>query len=122
MKIRCRWEKPGLCGRASMLHVSEQDLADAELVGRAGVRGVIDFGRRADAVALRPLGEGESYEYVPLSSAAGERAIPAEWVTGSAQMPVSGEYVRYAARIVGELVPYAVPLADRADVKKCGVM
>jgi 6-phosphofructokinase 1 len=112
VKIRCRWEKPGLCGRASMLHVSAQDLADAELVGRAGVRGVIE-GRSADAVALRPLNDGEPYEYVPLPTVAGDRAIPPQWLTGSAQMPVSGEFVRYAARIVGELVPYAVPLAER---------
>jgi hypothetical protein len=36
LKIRCRWEKPGLTGRASMLHVAPQDLIDAETVGRAG--------------------------------------------------------------------------------------
>ena len=48
--IRCRWEKPGLCGRASMLHLSKRDFADAELVGRAGVRGILE-GRRGDAVA-----------------------------------------------------------------------
>jgi 6-phosphofructokinase 1 len=27
LKIRCRTEKPGLCGRASILHVSKQDQA-----------------------------------------------------------------------------------------------
>jgi ATP-dependent phosphofructokinase / diphosphate-dependent phosphofructokinase len=52
--IRCRWEQPGLCGRASMLHVSEQDRADAELVGREGVRAAL-AGATAQMVALRPL-------------------------------------------------------------------
>ena len=112
LKIRCRHEKPGLCGRASMLHVARQDLADAELVGRAGVRGALD-GRHAQAVSLRPLdSEAAACEFVPLGHAAGERRIPAEWLTGG-DLPVSGEFVRYAGRIVGDLIPYALPLSAR---------
>jgi 6-phosphofructokinase 1 len=112
LKIRCRWEKPGLCGRSSVLHVSAQDLADAELVGRAGVRGVME-GRQGHAVSLRPLEAAMAeYEFVPLTSAYGERAIPAQWLTGAADMPVSAEFVRYAGRIVGDLLAYALPLAD----------
>jgi 6-phosphofructokinase 1 len=42
LKIRCRWEKARLCARASMLHVSEQDRRDAEIVGRAAVRAAIE--------------------------------------------------------------------------------
>jgi 6-phosphofructokinase 1 len=116
LKIRCRWEKPGLCGRASMLHVSAQDLDDAELVGRAGVRGALE-GRHAHAVALRPLDAGGGYDFVPLASAAGERRIPAHWLTEDPAQPVSQEFLRYARPIVGELLPYAVPLADALRVE-----
>jgi 6-phosphofructokinase 1 len=114
LKIRCRCEKPGLCGRASMLHVSSQDLADAELVGRAGVRGAVE-GRHAHAVALTPLGASGSdpgYEFVPLASAAGERSVPENWLADPEAGGVTSEFLRYAHPIVGELPPYAIPLAD----------
>jgi 6-phosphofructokinase 1 len=114
LKIRCRCEKPGLCGRASLLHVSNQDLADAELVGRAGVRGAIE-GRHAHAVALRPLGIANSepgYAFVPLALAAGERAIPAEWLAEPEAGGVSNEFLRHARPIVGDLVDYALPLSE----------
>ena len=112
LKIRCRCEKPGLCGRASMLHVSEQDLADAELVGRAGVRGALE-GRHGHAVSLRPLCDsGAGYEYVPLESMAGERPVPSGWLAEPEAGGVTPDFVRYAAPIVGDLVPYLVPLAD----------
>ena len=111
LKIRCRCEKPGLCGRASMLHVSQQDLADAELVGRAGVRGAIER-RHAQAVSLCPLSSAESqpYRFVPLAHAAGERSIPAGWLSGD-ETAVSSDFIRYARPIVGELLSYSVPLA-----------
>lgn len=115
LQIRCRHEKPGLCGRASMLHVSQQDLRDAELVGRAGVRGAIE-GQHAQAVSLRPLSEGpDEYDFIPLDHAAGERPLPAEWLTDG-DLPVSTEFIQYAGRIVGNLVPYATPLATRPRV------
>jgi ATP-dependent phosphofructokinase / diphosphate-dependent phosphofructokinase len=110
LKIRCRHEKPGLCGRASMRHVSQQDLADAELVGRAGVRGAIE-GRHAQAVSLLPLDSGAAtYSFIPLDHAAGERRMPPEWLIDG-DLPVSTDFVRYAGRIVGDLVPCALPLS-----------
>lgn len=112
LKIRCRHEKPGLCGRASMLHVAQQDLLDAELVGRAGVRGAVE-GRHAQAVSLRPLSAGPgAYDFIPLDHAAGDRHVPAEWLT-EGDVPVSSEFIQYASRIVGQLVPYALPLTAR---------
>jgi 6-phosphofructokinase 1 len=112
LKIRCRHEKPGLCGRASMLHLSQQDLADAVLVGRAGVRGAME-GRHAQAVSLLPLDSGPAtYKFIPLDHAAGERHVPDGWLT-DADLPVSSEFVRYAGRIVGDLEPYALPLSAR---------
>ncbi|MGH9599158.1 MAG: diphosphate--fructose-6-phosphate 1-phosphotransferase, partial [Terracidiphilus sp.] len=41
LKMRCRSEKPGLLGRASILHASKQDMKDADLVGRVAVRGLL---------------------------------------------------------------------------------
>jgi 6-phosphofructokinase 1 len=113
LKIRCRWEKPGLCGRASMLHVSEQDRRDAELVGRAGVRAAM-AGRHSHMIALRPLGAGgDGYDVVPLSQAAGgERRVPAEWLDDSATA-VNSAFIDYVRPLVGELVDYAVPLKDQ---------
>ncbi len=57
LKIRCRSEKPGLCGRSSMLHLSKQDWRDADLVGRAAVRAAID-GQSDVMVSLLPIAVG----------------------------------------------------------------
>ncbi len=117
LHIRCRCEKPGLCGRASMLHLSAQDLADAELVGRMGVRGIVQ-GLRDQAVSLLPLSETGSKEdgcgFVPLSMMAGERKLPPSWITDE-EVGVSEAFIQYARPIVGELLPYARPLATIAN-------
>ena len=122
LRIRCRCEKPGLCGRASMLHVSAQDLADAELVGRMGVRGIVQ-GIRDQAVSLLPLrdaGANENgCEFVPLSSMAGDRKLPSDWIADE-EAGVSEAFIQYARPIVDELLPYARPLAtiSNSDSKR----
>jgi 6-phosphofructokinase len=111
LKMRCRSEKPGLLGRASMLHAAAQDWKDAETVGRAAVRGLLK-GETDKMVALRPLNDaGEcGYEYVPLERVAGvERPIPAEW-TRDAAIPVSKSFYEYVTPLIGELLPYCEPL------------
>lgn len=111
LKIRCRSEKPGLLGRASMAHVSNQDQQDAELVGRAGVRALL-AGATDMMVALRPLGDTSAlgYDLVPLSAVAGiERAIPAEWLIGG-PLAVTGGFVEYLRPLVGELFQYSPAL------------
>jgi ATP-dependent phosphofructokinase / diphosphate-dependent phosphofructokinase len=111
LKIRCRSEKPGLLGRASMAHVSIQDQQDAELVGRAGVRALL-AGATDMMVALRPLEDTGTlgYDLVPLSAVAGiERAIPAEWLIGS-PLAVTGGFVEYLRPLVGELFQYSPAL------------
>jgi 6-phosphofructokinase 1 len=113
LKIRCRWEKPGLCGRASSLLVSPVDREDAERVGRAGVRAAL-AGNRAKMVSLRPLDarDQDTCDLVPLSSVAGgDRRVPAEW-QGDSQTGVSADFVRYVRPIVGGLVDYPAPLKD----------
>ena len=112
LKMRCRSEKPGLLGRASMLHAAAQDWKDAEMVGRAAVRGLLD-GETDKMVALRPLSDSRhcGYEYVPLESVAEvEKPIPAEW-TSDAAIPVTDQFFEYAKPLIGELLPYCEPLA-----------
>ena len=110
LKMRCRSEKPGLLGRASMLHASQQDLRDADLVGRAAVRGLL-AGESEKMVSLLPLGNpGETaYTFVPLSQVAEvERPIPAAWTCAGA-IPVNDNFFTYLKPLIGELVPYCIP-------------
>lgn len=112
LKIRCRWEKPGLCARASMLHVAQQDRLDAELVGRAGVRAAVER-RHGHMVALRPLDARDATEIIPLVRAAGgERLVPDEWLDRS-DTAVAPPFLQYVRPLVGELIDYPVPLKDR---------
>jgi 6-phosphofructokinase 1 len=119
LRIRCRWEKPGLCARASMLHVSEQDRRDAETVGRAGVRAAIER-RHAHMVALRPLGDPEATEIIPLARAAGGgRLVPAAWLDDS-DTAVAQPFIDYVRPLIGPLVDYAVPLKDQPFATEAG--
>ncbi len=114
LKIRCRNEKPGLLGRASMALVSTQDQKDAELVGRAGVRALV-AGETDKMVALRPLEDPGPLEYdlVPLSAVAGvERAIPAEWLTDG-PFAVTDGFGEYLRPLLGELFQYLPALPSR---------
>ena len=108
--LRCRSEKPGLCGRNSMLHVSAQDQRDAEAVGRAAVRAALADGRRGVWAALEPIEADSPVRLRPFADAAGDRAIPADWLDADADVAVTADFARYAAPIVGDLVPYAPPL------------
>ena len=111
LKIRCRWEKPGLTGRASMLHVAPQDLLDAETVGRAGVRAAIEGDRGGVMVALTPLGSPQPTTLVPLAiHAGGERVIPPAWLEPRSDTAVAPSFIGYVKPLVGDLVPYAIPL------------
>jgi 6-phosphofructokinase len=112
LRIRCRSEKPGLLGRASMAHVSTQDRQDAELVGRSGVRALL-AGETDKMVALRPLEDaGElGYDLVPLSAASGiDRAIPAEWLLVEGPLAVTNAFREYLRPLVGELYRYSPAL------------
>jgi 6-phosphofructokinase len=111
LKIRCRSEKPGLCGRSSALHLSKQDFRDAETVGRAGVPAAIER-RGGNMVSLRPLNETVATQLVPLSQCAGERVMPAQWLAES-DAGVSEDFLNYVRPLVGDLIDYAVPLKDQ---------
>jgi 6-phosphofructokinase 1 len=117
--IRCRSEKPGLLGRASMALTSAQDLADAALVGRAGVRALIS-GETNVMVALDPLERSATTTHlVPLREAAGhERIIPAEWLQ-SGPIPVRQEFLDYIGRLTGPIDNHIQELGTA--VKAAGV-
>jgi len=113
LRIRCRSEKPGLLGRASIAHLSIQDQRDAELVGRAGVRALLT-GETDKMVALRSLKDAGAlgYDLVPLSAAAGmDRAIPAEWLTDG-PFAVTDAYREYLRPLVGDLYHYSPALSS----------
>jgi ATP-dependent phosphofructokinase / diphosphate-dependent phosphofructokinase len=112
--IRCRSEKPGLIGRACRALVSAQDQADAELVGREGVRALIS-GETDKMVSLRPLGEeSAAFELIPLHKTAGKhRAIPAEWLSDG-PLAITSEFLDYVRPQVGELFPYLPFLQSQA--------
>jgi 6-phosphofructokinase len=114
LNIRCRWEKPGLCGRSSMLHVSAQDRLDAEAVGRAAVRAALD-GAHGMMVSLRPLNgrpRPPECDLVPLAQVAGnDRVVPDEWMDRS-DTAVAPSFIDYVRPIVGDLLEYATPLAE----------
>jgi 6-phosphofructokinase len=103
LHIRCRSEKPGLLGRACMSRVSQQDVADAALVGRAGVQALVS-GARDVMVALYPLHEGveSATTLVPLATAAVERAIPPEWLHAR-PIPVNRLFLSYLRPLVGQI-------------------
>jgi 6-phosphofructokinase len=107
LKMRCRSEKPGLLGRASMLHAAEQDWKDAELVGRMAVRGLLD-GETDKMVSLLPLNDarGRGYEYVDLGRVAEvEKPVPSEWVSDG-DISVTDRFFQYVKPLIGELLPY----------------
>jgi len=107
LKVRCRNEKPGLIGRASALHASTQDLADAEFVGSAAVC-ALDEGHSDKMVSLLPLGHaGEpSSTLVPLASVTeSDRLVPRDWLCES-DVPVNRQFFKYVQPLIGELLDY----------------
>jgi 6-phosphofructokinase 1 len=107
LKVRCRYEKPGLLGRASMLHVAEQDQIDAELVGRAA-HAALGAGHEEQMIALMPLRQGECAEtqLLPLEAVSGpDRGLPKEWIDGG-NPPVNPLFLEYLRPMIGELLEY----------------
>lgn len=116
LKMRCRSEKPGLLGRSSQFHTAPQDLADADLVGRAGVRGLL-AGQTGQMVSLLPLDAGNAgYTHVPLAEVTEiERPIPAAW-TQDGPIPVHSAFFHYLQPLIGSLNAYCEPLPAAANL------
>lgn len=114
LKIRCRDEKPGLIGRASMIHVATQDLEDAEFVGAEGVR-ALRAGHRAIMIALKPLEKGSkpSSDLIGLESVAcADRTIPQSWLCDD-DVPVNSKFLEYVRPLIGDLLEYESCVSDR---------
>lgn len=118
LRIRCRSEKPGLLGRASMLHAAPQDLADAAAVGVSAVRALRE-GQTDKMIALeplQPLGTRHASEVqtprirlAPLQEAAGvERSIPPAWLPPSADA-VNPGFLHYLQPLLGAWSPHRIP-------------
>ncbi|RXH54605.1 diphosphate--fructose-6-phosphate 1-phosphotransferase [Granulicella sibirica] len=113
--IRCRSEKPGLIGRSCASQVSPQDLEDAELVGREGVRALL-AGKTDQMLALLPIPidnlHHQKFELVPLTKAAGHsRTIPPEWIEEDQTLAVTDSFHSYLRPLVGDLRYYPPPLS-----------
>lgn len=107
--IRCRSEKPGLLGRASVACTSARDVEDAEQVGRAGVQALV-AGQRDVMIALEPIESTRGTRIVPLAEAAGhERTIPNEWLQRG-PIPVNQKFVDYVRPLVGPLEQHITEL------------
>jgi ATP-dependent phosphofructokinase / diphosphate-dependent phosphofructokinase len=113
LKIRCRDEKPGLLGRASMLHVAPQDRIDADLVGRAAFK-ALTAGEDEQMIALNPLRDGEAatYKLLAFDKVIGaERVIPKEW-TGDGPIPTNERFTEYLRPLIGELLEFEHVFCD----------
>jgi len=100
--IRCRSEKPGLLGRASIACAAQQDFEDAALVGRAGVQALVS-GQTNVMVSLEPIGSAPKTKLVPLSEAAGhERTIPTAWLQPG-PLPIDQRFFDYIRPLVGPI-------------------
>ncbi len=103
--LRCRSEKPGLLGRASIACTAEQDLQDAALVGRAGVQALVSVKTNV-MVSLEPLGSASGTRLVPLKDAAGhERTIPSKWLQNG-PLPVAQPFFDYIGPLVGPIAEH----------------
>ncbi len=101
--LRCRYEKPGLLGRASTLHVSNLDRDEAEAVGRQAVRLALD-GPGGVMVTLQAR-RGPTYEWstgaAPLEKVANvERTMPDAFLAQDAP-DVTQAFIDYATPLIG---------------------
>jgi 6-phosphofructokinase 1 len=109
LKFRARSEKPGICGRASILSVSSVDQAEAEMVGRAAVDAAIK-GESGKMVILERKSGGQ-YEcitgLVPLAGVANaENKMPDEFIDDDSTF-VTAAFCEYAKPLIGgDLLEY----------------
>ena len=114
LSLRCRSEKPGLLGRASIACVAEQDLQDAACVAQAGVQALIS-GETNVMVSLNPIGSAPRTTLVPLSDAAGhERTIPSEWLQRG-PLPVAQPFFDYIRPLIGPIEEHITEIGTAVE-------
>jgi len=101
--IRCRYEKPGLLGRASAILASELDRAEAEGVGREAVRRALadQGGVMVTLTADRHGTYRWGTDVVPLERVADvEKPVPAGFLSDR-RPDVSESFIEYAKPLIG---------------------
>jgi len=106
LKVRVRYDRPGTIQRSMAELVSSVDAREAEEVGRAAVRHVLD-GETNKMVSIVRVGD-DPYEsetgLTPLEPVAGaHKTMPAEFLD-SQGMP-TGVFLDYARPLIGEPLP-----------------
>lgn len=117
--LSCRSERPGTIQRSAMTNASPVDQQEAQEVGRAAVRLVVD-GRSGFMVTLERV-PGPVYRCTtgtaPLEEVANrERLLPAEWLDGFGVTPA---FRRYAEPLIGPPLPGYVRFEPLVVEKLC---
>ncbi len=107
LRLRVRNEKPGLCARASMAHVSPVDRAETQQCAEVAVRHAV-LGITGMMVTLERASDAPyrcEFGLAPLEEiGARERAMPREFMNEAGNYP-SEQFLRYARPLVGPGLP-----------------
>ena len=120
LEYKARGEKPGLLGRASMLHVSPVDRQEAVLAGEAACRALLD-GESGKMVAFRRVSE-KPYRAETFLADIGqvmlcEKKMPEEFIneTGNG---VTGAFCKWCRPLIGGMFPDMLLLNEERR-KRC---
>ncbi len=114
--IKARSEKPGLCGRTSMLLQSEVDRQEAILVGREAVKAAL-AGQTGVMVGIKRKA-GETYEVetplIPIGEVMlNERVMPEEYINERGN-DITGSFVDWCRPLIDGDLPEMVSFKDEA--------
>ena len=115
--IKARSEKPGLCGRASMLLQSQVDREEAILAGREAVKAAVS-GKTGVMVGIRRK-EGAEYEIdmplIPIEEVMlHERVMPEEYINERGN-DISDSFVEWCRPLIDGDLPEMVSFKDEAE-------
>ena len=115
--IKARSEKPGLCGRTSMLLQSEVDRQEAILVGREAVKAAVS-GQTGVMVGIqRKAGEEYGIEtpLIPIEEVMlNERIIPEEYINERGN-DITDSFVRWCRPLIDGNLPEMVSFKDEVE-------
>ena len=115
--IKARSEKPGLCGRTSMLLQSEADRQEAILVGREAVKAAL-AGQTGVMVGIKRKA-GETYEVetplIPIEEVMlNERVMPEEYINERGN-DITEHFVQWCRPLIDGDLPEMVSFKDEAE-------
>lgn len=114
--IKARSEKPGLCGRTSMLLQSKVDREEAILVGREAVKAAV-AGKTGVMVGIRRK-EGQEYgietPLIPIEEVMmNERVMPEDYINERGN-DITGQFVQWCRPLIDGELPEMVSFKDEA--------